>query len=68
MEDFDFIKAFADVEILKVEAIGRVVGRAIGAAFAGMVEAGLSEKQSLSIIKYAMTSVTSALAPRGGGS
>jgi hypothetical protein len=50
MDDFDFIKAFADVEILQVEAVGQVVGRVMGKIYLGMIDAGLSEQTATKII------------------
>lgn len=52
-DDFDFIKAFADVDVLQVEAVGVVVGRAIGALTKGMIEAGVSERSARLIVGYA---------------
>jgi hypothetical protein len=51
MSDFDFIKAFADVNILEVEAVGKVVGHVVGVMFEGMIEAGVSEQNAHRIIR-----------------
>jgi hypothetical protein len=50
MDDFDFIKAFAGVDVLQVEAVGEVVGRVMAKIFVGMVDAGLSEQNATKII------------------
>lgn len=52
--DDPFIDALAGVDILKVEAVGKVVGRAIGAAYKGMVDAGIDESTASSIIGLAI--------------
>jgi hypothetical protein len=54
MSDFDFIKAFADVNILEVEAVGKVVGRVVGVMFEGMIEVGVSEQNAHRIIRGAV--------------
>jgi hypothetical protein len=54
MSDFDFIKAFADVNILEVEAVGKVVGRVVGVVFEGMIEVGVSEQNAHRIIRGAV--------------
>jgi sugar (pentulose or hexulose) kinase len=51
MDDFDFIKAFANVSIIEVEVVGDVVGRALGAAFKGMVAAGLSRDDANMVVR-----------------
>jgi hypothetical protein len=50
MSDFDFIKAFADVNLLEVEAVGKVVG----VVFEGMIEVGVSEQNAHRIIRGAV--------------
>lgn len=57
MDDFDFVKGFADVDLLQVEAVGHVVGRVIGVLFNGMVEAGMSEENAHAIIRNAMAAL-----------
>jgi hypothetical protein len=52
-DEFDFVKAFANIDILQVEAMSAVTGRAIGAVFTGMMAAGLTEKQAGMIIRLA---------------
>jgi hypothetical protein len=54
MEEFDFIKGFAGVDLLSVDAVGKVIGRAIASLFQGMVEAGLDEGVALVIINNAV--------------
>jgi hypothetical protein len=54
MEDFDFIKGFADVDILTAEAVAKVIGHVIGSLVIGMVEAGLSEEAASQIINNAV--------------
>jgi hypothetical protein len=54
MSDFDFIKAFADVNLLEVEAVGKVVGRVVGVVFEGMIEVGVSEQNAHRIIRGAV--------------
>jgi hypothetical protein len=54
MSDFDFIKAFADVNLLEVEAVGKVVGRVVGVLFEGMIEVGVSEQNAHRIIRGAV--------------
>jgi hypothetical protein len=54
MSDFDFIKAFADVNILEVEAVGKVIGRVVGVLFEGMIEVGVSEQNAHRIIRGAV--------------
>lgn len=61
MDDFDFIKAFADVDILQVEAVGEVIGRASGALFRGMINAGLSHEEAFQVIKIAVHELFSSL-------
>jgi hypothetical protein len=68
MDDFDFIKAFADVDILQVEAVGEVVGRTAAAVFKGMIAAGLSHEEAFKIIQMAMRALFASLAPRGTSS
>lgn len=53
MGDFDFIKAFAGVDLLAVEAVGTVIGRVEGAIFKGLVEKGVSEDDAHKILRAA---------------
>lgn len=60
MEDFDFIKAFTDVDILAVEAIAKIVGRVEAVIFKEMMSEGLTEGQAIRIIKVTIHSAISA--------
>lgn len=66
MDEFDFIKAFTDVDLLQVEAVGKVVGRTIGVLFKGMVEVGVSEEDAHRIIQRGMRELFMAMLPRPG--
>lgn len=66
-DDFDFIKAFADVDVLQVEAVGVVVGRAIGALTKGMIEAGLSERAARMIVGVGMAELFKSLRSQAVG-
>lgn len=65
MDDFDFLKAFVNVDILKVEAVGEVVGRAIGSLFKGMVAAGVEEHTAIAILTSAFTIAVDAVLKHG---
>lgn len=65
MDDFDFIKAFADVDILQVEAVGEVIGRASGALFRGMINAGLSHEEAFQVIKITLHELFASFVPGG---
>lgn len=67
MDDFDFLKAFIDVDILKVEAVGEVIGRTIGALFKGMIAAGVEENTAGMIITAAFTVAMDAILKRPPG-
>lgn len=54
MDDFDFIKAFADVDLLRIGAIARIVGRVQATLFRELVDAGLTEAQALAIMSSTM--------------
>jgi homoserine acetyltransferase len=54
MDADPFINALADVDILKVEAVGRVVGRSIGAVRQGMIDASVPEDAANAIIQSAI--------------
>lgn len=60
--DDPFINALVDVDILKVEAVGKVIGRAIGAAYRGMVDAGIDESVANTIISSAISEAFAAIA------
>ena len=57
MDDFDFVKAFAGADLLSVAAVGEVVGRALGAGYKGMVEAGLTETQARGVIRAIVSEI-----------
>jgi hypothetical protein len=61
VSDFDFIKGFAGVDLLMVEAIGKVVGRAVGVAFEGMIEVGVSEQNAHRIIRSVVAELSRSL-------
>lgn len=63
MDEFDFIKGFADVDLLAVEAVGKVVGRTVGVLFNGMVEVGVSEENAHKIIRCGMAELFGSLRP-----
>jgi hypothetical protein len=62
MQD-DFINAFAGVNVLHVEAIGKVIDRGLAAAYQGMLDAGLSDIQAMQIIGVVTSELMSAMAP-----
>lgn len=62
-DEFDFIKAFADVDILAVEAVGMVVGRTIASAYNGMIAAGLTEGQADHIVRTVVSELFRSLRP-----
>jgi hypothetical protein len=57
MDNFDdiFVNALAEVDILKVEAVGMVIGRTIGVLYKGMTEAGMPEHIARQIIDQAIS-------------
>jgi hypothetical protein len=63
MDDFDFIKAFAGVDVLQVEAVGEVVGRVMAKIFVGMVDAGLSHDDAHLILRNGMIELFRSLRP-----
>jgi hypothetical protein len=68
MEDFDFLKAFTGVDILAVEGVARIAGRAFAVLFQEMTAAGLTDAQAIAIIKVTVFSVNAAIIssfPRG---
>ena len=50
MEDFDFIKGFAGIDLLTVDAIGKVIGRTVGVIYIGMLDAGVPVDAAQKII------------------
>jgi hypothetical protein len=59
-DEFDFVKGFADANLLEVEAVGRVIGAATTALFKGMVAAGLSEEDAHRIVRSAFAELVRA--------
>lgn len=53
MENFDFVKGFAGVDLLATEAVARVVGRTLGALMKGMCEAGLEDHEAHAVVAMA---------------
>jgi hypothetical protein len=56
MDADPFINALAGVDVLKVEAVGRVIGCALGAVYVGMVDAGVPATVANDIIDNAVDS------------
>jgi len=51
-EDF-WIDKLADVNILQVEAVGKVIGRVTAAVYLGMVDAGIDDVHARAILNSA---------------
>lgn len=60
MDEADFLKAFMGVDLLAVEGVAKIVGRAEATAFQEMLVAGLTEDQALKVIRATIHSVVSA--------
>ena len=63
--EFDFIKAFADVDLLQAEAVAKVVGRVHASLFEGMVAGGLSENTAYRILRGAHAEMFQAMLTAG---
>jgi hypothetical protein len=63
MSDFDFIQAFSGVDVLAVEAIGTVVGKAVAATYRGMVDAGMSEHDAHQIVRAVLHELFTSFKP-----
>lgn len=62
MDENFFINAFANVDILKVEAVSTVVGRVLASIHKGLLEAGESEEHAAMVMQIISKSFFSALA------
>lgn len=63
MDEFDFIKGFAGVDVLQAEAVAAVIGRVATELFKGMVESGLPENDAHKIIRGALAAMAESLRP-----